>query len=180
MGSWATTSPSARCRTIVANAPSSSSAPNLYGLDGYVQVPAGALDYLLGSHGTRRYRIPQEGHARNPWDGLLQKLQILADDVGGGIVGQSGDVSPRPCKARDEFRAHRISRDCHDDGDCRRRLFHRAMTGLDPVTMMSTLSRTSSAARAGSRSAVPRQTAVQIRDFALPRSRVRGVPGPAP
>jgi hypothetical protein len=80
-------------------------APNLYGLDGYVQVPAGALDYLLGSHGTRRYRIPQEGHARNPWDGLLQKLQILADDVGGGIVGQSGDVSPRPCKARDELRA---------------------------------------------------------------------------
>src|SRR6266545_6687413 len=98
---------------------------DLYGQQWYAQLPGGTLDRVPVGTRARRDRIPQQGHARGSWYSLLQELEILAEYFGGGIVGQSRNVSPWTGHARDEPRAYRISRCRHDDRDLRRCLLNR-------------------------------------------------------
>ena len=86
---------------------------------------------------------------------LLQKLQSFSAYLW-GKGGQSSDVSTRSRKAGDEPVGNRIAILRHDNGNrsCRF-LGGDGLRAGPPVTMTSTLRRTSSAASAGRRSSFP-------------------------
>jgi hypothetical protein len=62
-------------------------------------------------------RIPEDRHPGDLREGLLEQLQVLADNLRAGDEGQSCDIRPRPREAGDEATLDGIE-DCHrDDGD---------------------------------------------------------------
>ena len=56
---------------------------------------------LTGMDGQHR-RIPEDRHAGDLGEGLLEQLQALADNLRAGDEGQSCDIRARPREAGDE------------------------------------------------------------------------------
>src|SRR5262245_64767055 len=98
--------------------------------------------------------MPKDSDPTDPRHGLLELFQTLADQLR-GEVGQPRDIAARPRKAADEPARHRIGNTSDDNRDGPGRLLSGQGRGYVSVTMTSTLSASSSAARAGNRSSFP-------------------------
>ena len=79
-----------------------------------VERPGGGLRFLNG--GTRDGGVSQEGHPREPREGLQEELQTLSSQLRPS-EGHAGDVPSRPCQARRHAGRHRIARSHHHDGN---------------------------------------------------------------
>jgi hypothetical protein len=77
------------------------------------------LPHIEGVSGMRG--IPEEGHAGEGGEQVLEELQLFPAEVG-GQGSQSGDVAPRPGEAGDEAAPHRIAHAHHHNGDRRGRV----------------------------------------------------------
>ena len=76
-------------------------------------------------------RIGQSGHAACRRQHFPNEFDAFAGQFG-GYASDPGDISARPRKARDQARAHWISRVRHDDWDFAGRLLCRLSGGREP------------------------------------------------
>ena len=100
-------------------------------------------------------RVREDAHTADLGNGLLEQFQLFGDDFQTGTAGHPCDIPARPREARDEPGANGIANANHDDRDGLGGM-PAAVTPCVPAdSMMSTLSRTSSAGISGSRSSIP-------------------------